>query len=124
MSSLDDGPQESFDKVKVTEAAASFVALASCAVTKMSDADDNGDDNGDDNDNGDFLRACVWSKVVETMRVVMVPVTMMVVMVVATIIATRVMIGQGDDEHGGDGGKDGGDDGESVSDHGHYDGLI
>ena len=124
MSSLDDGPQESFDKVKVTEAAAWPVALASCAVTKMSDADGNGDDNGDDNDNGDFLRACVWSKVVETMRVVMVPVTMMVVMVVATIIATRVMIGQGDDEHGGDGGKDGGDDGESGSDHGHYDGLL
>ena len=59
MSSLDDGPQESFDKVKVTEAAAWPVALASCAVTKMSDADGNGDDNGDDNDNGDFLRACV-----------------------------------------------------------------
>ena len=123
MNSLAGSPQ-SFAKVTVTTAAASFVDLASCAQTKMSDADDNGDDNGDDNDNGDFLRACVWSKVVETMRVVMVPVTMMVVMVVATIIATRVMIGQGDDEHGGDGGKDGGDDGESVSDHCHYDGLI
>ena len=123
MNSLAGSPQ-SFAKVTVTAAAASFVDLASFAQTTMSDADDNGDDNGDDNDNGDFLRACVWSKVVETMRVVMVPVTMMVVMVVATIIATRVMIGQGDDEHGGDGGKDGGDDGESVSDHGHYDGLI